>query len=96
MGTSQIMDYMMQQSGGYNNVGFTKKNLYNHVDVDRRVHLRDSVVEGALAYLCGKSEMDPSFYYKGNVDEDNCLANMFWADSISNLDLHLVWRCVSI
>ena len=25
MGTSQIMDYMVQQSGGYNNVGFTKK-----------------------------------------------------------------------
>ena len=96
MGTNQIMDYMVQQSSGYNNVGFTKKNLYNHVDADRRVHLRDGDTEGALSYLCGKSEMDPSFYYKGNVDEDNCLANMFWADSISNLDLHLVWRCVSI
>ena len=37
IGTSQIMDYMVQQSGGYNNVGFTKKDLYNHVDADRRV-----------------------------------------------------------
>ena len=98
MGTSQIMDYMVQQSSGYNNVGFTKKkkNLYNHVDADHRVYLRYGDANGDLAYLCGKSEMDPSFYYKGNVDEDNCLANMFWADSISNLDLHLVWRCVSI
>ncbi|RVW68736.1 Protein FAR1-related sequence 5 [Vitis vinifera] len=81
MGTSQIMDYMVQQSGGYNNVGFTKKDLYNHVDADRRVHLRDGDAKGALAYLCGKSEMDPSFYYKYNVDEDNRLANLFWADS---------------
>ncbi|KAL6325669.1 hypothetical protein AAG906_023514 [Vitis piasezkii] len=81
IGTSQIMDYMVQQSGGYNNVGFTKKDLYNHVDADRRVHLRDGDAEGALAYLCGKSEMDPSFYYKYNVDEDNHLANLFWADS---------------
>ena len=55
IGTSQIMDYMVQQSGGYNNVGFSKKYLYNHVDVDRRVHLRDGDAEGALAYLCGKS-----------------------------------------
>ncbi|RVW86593.1 Protein FAR1-related sequence 5 [Vitis vinifera] len=84
--TSQIMDYMVQQSGGYNNVGFTKKDLYNHVDADRRVHLRDGDAEGALAYLCGKSEMDPSFYYKYNVDEDNRLANLFWADSTSKLD----------
>nr|CAN69010.1 hypothetical protein VITISV_015952 [Vitis vinifera] len=86
MGTSQIMDYMVQQSGGYNNVGFTKKDLYNHVDADRRVHLRDGDAKGALAYLCGKSEMDPSFYYKYNVDEDNHLANLFWADSTSKLD----------
>ncbi|RVX07698.1 Protein FAR1-related sequence 5 [Vitis vinifera] len=86
MGTSQIMDYMVQQSGGYNNVGFTKKDLYNHVDADRRVHLRDGDAEGALAYLCRKSEMDPSFYYKYNVDEDNHLANLFWADSTSKLD----------
>ena len=37
MKTNQIMDYMVQRSGGYNNVGFTKKDLYNHVDADRRV-----------------------------------------------------------
>ncbi|RVX06762.1 Protein FAR1-related sequence 5 [Vitis vinifera] len=86
IGTSQIMDYMVQQSGGYNNVGFTKKDLYNHVDVDRRVHLRDGDAEGALAYLCGKSEMDPSFYYKYNVDERQPSSNLFWADSTSKLD----------
>ncbi|WJZ84125.1 hypothetical protein VitviT2T_003746 [Vitis vinifera] len=59
MGTSQIMDYMVQQSGGYNNVGLTKKDPYNHVEADCRVHLRDGDAEGALAYLCGKSKMDP-------------------------------------
>ncbi|RVX10646.1 Protein FAR1-related sequence 5 [Vitis vinifera] len=91
IGTSQIMDYMVQQSGGYNNVGFTKKDLYNHVDADRRVHLRDGDAEGALAYLCGKSEMDPSFYYKYNVDEDNHLANLFWADSTNESVSTYTW-----
>ncbi|RVW73011.1 Protein FAR1-related sequence 5 [Vitis vinifera] len=91
MGTSQIMDYMVQQSGGYNKVGFTKKDLYNHVDADRRVHLRDGDVEGVLAYLCGKSEMDPSFYYKYNVDEDNRLANLFWADSTNESVSTYTW-----
>ena len=41
-----------------------KKNLYNQVDLDRKVQMRDGDAEGALAYLCGKSKMDPSFYYK--------------------------------
>ena len=30
--------------------------------------------------------MDPSFYYKYNVDEDNRLANLFWVDFTSRLD----------
>ena len=96
MRTSQIMDYMEQQSGGYNNVDFTKKDLYNHVDADPRVQMRDGDTEGALAYLCGKSEMDPSFYYKYNVDEDNRLPNLFWVDSTSKLDYTCFQRCVSI
>ena len=39
-----------------------KKNLYNQVDLDRKVQMRDGDTEGTLAYLCGKSEIDPSFY----------------------------------
>lgn len=30
--------------------------------------------------------MDTSFYYKYNVDKDNHLANLFWANSTSRLD----------
>ncbi|KAL6331756.1 hypothetical protein AAG906_020095 [Vitis piasezkii] len=83
MGTSQIMDYMVQQSGGYNNVGFSKKDLYNHVDVDCRVHLRDGDVESALAYLCEKSEMDPSFYYKYNADSTSKLDYSCFGDVLA-------------
>ena len=38
--------------------------IYNHVDVNSRVQIRDGDAESVLAYLCGKSKMDPSFYYK--------------------------------
>ncbi|KAL6324267.1 hypothetical protein AAG906_006541 [Vitis piasezkii] len=85
MGTSQIMYYMVQQSVDITMLA-SQKDLYNHVDADRKVHLRDGDAKGALAYLCRKSEMDPSFYNKYNVDEDNHLANLFWADSTSKLD----------
>ena len=76
MRTSQIMDYMVHQSSGYSNDDFTKKDLYNHVDANPRVQIRNGDVKVALAYLCGNVEMDPSFSYKYNVDEYNRLANL--------------------
>ncbi|KAL6335592.1 hypothetical protein AAG906_030725 [Vitis piasezkii] len=66
MGTSQIMDYMVQQSGGYNNVG-------------------------CFGLFVWKVEMNPSFYYKYNVDEDNHLANLFWADSTNESVSTYTW-----
>ena len=56
------MDYMMQQLGGHRHVGFTSKDLYNHVDAMCRIEIKDDDVEKALTYLCGKTNVDPSFY----------------------------------
>ena len=75
--------YIVQQSGGHEHVGFTTKDIYNYVDVMRRIGIKDSDVEVALAYLCAMIEADPYFYYKFNVDDESQLANLFWADSTS-------------
>ena len=84
--TSQIMDYMVKQSGGHEKVGFTPKDLYNHVDAMRRFEIKDGDAGGALAYLCAKWESDPSFFYKFSVDEENRVENLYWFDSTSRLD----------
>eukprot|EP00261_Vitis_vinifera_P026023 XP_010659131.1 PREDICTED: protein FAR1-RELATED SEQUENCE 5-like [Vitis vinifera] len=84
--TTQIMDYMVKQSGGHEHVGFTQKDIYNHVDAMRRSEIKDGDAEAALAYLCGKAEMDSSFFYKFNIDEESRLANLFWADSTARMD----------
>ncbi|KAE8673615.1 hypothetical protein F3Y22_tig00111779pilonHSYRG00212 [Hibiscus syriacus] len=34
VGTSQVMNYLTQQAGGYHNVGFTHKDLYNALQID--------------------------------------------------------------
>ena len=44
---------MMQQY----NVIFTQKDLYNHVDVERKFKIKDSDIEDALVYFCGKVEL---------------------------------------
>ncbi|XP_028115710.1 protein FAR1-RELATED SEQUENCE 5-like [Camellia sinensis] len=39
--TSQIMDYMINQSGSYENVGFVRTDLYNHIQAKRRAEVED-------------------------------------------------------
>ncbi|XP_028065806.1 protein FAR1-RELATED SEQUENCE 5-like [Camellia sinensis] len=39
--TSQIMDYMVNQSGSYENVGFVRTNLHNHIQAERRAQVED-------------------------------------------------------
>ncbi|WKA02132.1 hypothetical protein VitviT2T_020355 [Vitis vinifera] len=52
----------------------------------RRSEIKDGDAEAALAYLCGKAEMDSSFFYKFNIDEESRLVNLFWADSTARMD----------
>ncbi|KAL6213014.1 hypothetical protein ACLB2K_018229 [Fragaria x ananassa] len=74
-------EYIVNRSGGFQQVGFTIKDLYNKLDSKRREILLESDAEAALAYMRGKVATDSHFYCKFSIDEDNRLANMFWRDS---------------
>ncbi|XP_058197504.1 protein FAR1-RELATED SEQUENCE 5-like [Rhododendron vialii] len=84
--TGQIMDLMTIQSGGFDKVGFVRKDLHNTVQADRKVELKDGDAEVILGYLSAKALDDPMFFYKYDVDHENCLDKLFWADSRSRLD----------
>ena len=45
------MDYFVNTSGGYENVGFTIKDLYNFLNLKSRNLKVESDVDSALAYL---------------------------------------------
>ncbi|XP_020418003.1 protein FAR-RED IMPAIRED RESPONSE 1 [Prunus persica] len=77
---------MVDQCGGYLNVGFQIKDLYNKLDASRREILLYGDTEVALSYLKAKGAMDPEFFCKFSVDEENRLGNLFWRDSTSLLD----------
>ena len=42
-----------------------------------KIEIKDGDAEMALTYLCKTIEVDPSFYYKFNIDEESQLANLF-------------------
>ena len=61
--SNQIMDHMIQQAGGYENIGFITKDLYNYLVAIHNNGTRDSDAECALVYLQAKEDMDSSFFF---------------------------------
>ncbi|XP_028087230.1 protein FAR-RED IMPAIRED RESPONSE 1-like [Camellia sinensis] len=70
--TSQIMDYMVNQSGSYKNVGFVRTDLHNHIQAERRAEVEDGDEQGALVYLCAKLDVDARFFYKYDMGIRRC------------------------
>ncbi|KAH9744126.1 protein FAR1-RELATED SEQUENCE 5 [Citrus sinensis] len=80
MKPSQIHEYMVDRSGGYNKVGYLRKDMQNQLDTHRRKLLHESDAESCLSYLEGKKCDDPAFYFAYTVNEDNRLGDLFWCD----------------
>ncbi|XP_034707036.1 protein FAR1-RELATED SEQUENCE 5-like [Vitis riparia] len=49
--TTQIIDYMVKQSRGHEHVGFTQKDIYNHVDAMRRSEIKDDESVGTYEWV---------------------------------------------
>ncbi|XP_015972922.2 protein FAR1-RELATED SEQUENCE 5-like [Arachis duranensis] len=86
--TCHIMGYIAFQKGGYHNAGFTRKDLYNHIDRYRRSKLKNGDANAAINYLIGKSNNDPLFFGKYTFTSDERLEHIFWADGQSIIDYH--------
>ncbi|KAM6587621.1 hypothetical protein CsatA_010226 [Cannabis sativa] len=78
--TSNIVSHMALQSGGFENIPFQLKDVYNKVGEQRRLENSETDSEWALGYFDAAIRLDPFFSVEYQVDEDNRLANIFWAD----------------
>ncbi|XP_057720228.1 protein FAR1-RELATED SEQUENCE 5-like [Arachis stenosperma] len=79
------MGYMVSQKGGYDKVGFTSKDLHNHISKTRRGKVKNGDAFAALAYLFSKADSDPLFLGKFTL-KDGRLENLVWADGESVVD----------
>ncbi|KAL4337560.1 hypothetical protein AHAS_Ahas12G0122400 [Arachis hypogaea] len=79
------MGYMVSQKGGYDKVGFTIKDLHNHISKTRRGKVKDGDAFAALAYQFSKADSDPLFLGKFTL-KDGRLDNLVWADGESIVD----------
>nr|XP_025647180.1 protein FAR1-RELATED SEQUENCE 5-like [Arachis hypogaea] len=86
--TCHIMGYIAFQKGGYRHAGFTRKDLYNHIDRYRRSKVKNGDANAAINYLISKSNNDPLFFGKYTFTSDERLEHIFWADGQSIIDYH--------
>ncbi|RYR43788.1 hypothetical protein Ahy_A08g040189 [Arachis hypogaea] len=80
--------YMLaNQAGGYENVNYTLRDMYNEIARRRRHVLGDA--RAALRYLKNQKAEDPCLYYEHIVDAKGVLQALFWCDGRSQLDYEI-------
>ncbi|KAL4364848.1 hypothetical protein AHAS_Ahas07G0047100 [Arachis hypogaea] len=84
--TTQIMGFFAHLCGGYRNVNFIRKDLYNYMDDVRQSRIVEGDAAAAINYLKGKTEMDPLAVVKYSYCAEKHLGNLFWSDGHMQYD----------
>ncbi|KAK9993571.1 hypothetical protein SO802_023274 [Lithocarpus litseifolius] len=82
----QTIDLLSMQVGGYENLGFLNVDYKNHVNSKRREALKKGDGRAVMDYFRKMQLEDPSYFYSIQLDDDNQILNIFWADSRSIVD----------
>ncbi|KAJ1409585.1 FAR1 DNA-binding domain [Sesbania bispinosa] len=77
--TPQIYGSFVSQSGGYNNIGFQKRDLYNEIGRQRMLQLSDA--KGAIKYLRERELNEGSMFWRHTTDYEGRLQRLFWCDN---------------
>ncbi|KAL5577640.1 hypothetical protein UlMin_019339 [Ulmus minor] len=73
---------MVQQAGGFERLGFTRKDAYNKAATMHRAETVETDSEGLLGYFASKIDStDPTLYAKYAIDEEDRLCHIFWSNS---------------
>ncbi|PKA63990.1 Protein FAR1-like sequence 5 [Apostasia shenzhenica] len=84
--TANAFSFIVEQYGGVENIGFSKRDAYNFINRERlhRVELGDSM--SLLKLFKERKDIDPLFDWKILLDEGQRLTNIMWADGYCKLD----------
>ncbi|XP_021770663.1 protein FAR1-RELATED SEQUENCE 5-like [Chenopodium quinoa] len=71
---------LSKEVGGSLNLGCTRKDIYNALDVEKSNRLDDSDCNQSIKYFAQRQAKESDFYYEFEVDETNSLTCTFWRD----------------
>ncbi|XP_043720792.1 protein FAR1-RELATED SEQUENCE 5-like [Telopea speciosissima] len=78
--TKAMFEYMSKQAGGRQNLGYIPVDHYNYLRSKRQRDLRPGEAGSLFQYFEKQSSLNPSFTYRLQLDIDEKITNIFWAD----------------
>nr|KYP66793.1 Protein FAR1-RELATED SEQUENCE 5 [Cajanus cajan] len=73
-------ELMARRAGGRENLGFIPEDYRNYLRSKRTMQMKSGDTGGVLEYLQKMQLEDSNFFYAIQVDEDDLITNIFWAD----------------
>ncbi|XP_062114158.1 protein FAR1-RELATED SEQUENCE 5-like [Humulus lupulus] len=74
-------ELMARRAGGRENLGMIPLDYKNYLRTKRMIQMRLGETGGVLEYLQRMQSKDPNFFYAIQVDVDDLITNIFWADA---------------
>ncbi|KAJ1440986.1 Zinc finger, SWIM-type [Sesbania bispinosa] len=84
-------NFLCHREGGYEHVGFRKRDTYNEIGRQRLLQCSDA--KGVVKYL--RDSNDPAMFWRHTVDGDGRLQRLFWCDGRSQVDYNLFGEVVA-
>ncbi|KAH6779303.1 hypothetical protein C2S52_010540 [Perilla frutescens var. hirtella] len=87
IGVSRACRFMENEAGGVQNIGFTRKDAYNHLNrVKQSSRVNSLDANGLVQFFVKKSNKEPFFYWNVQSDDEGRLMNFFFRDSRCLID----------
>lgn len=84
--TRKMYVEMSRQSGGIQNVGSLRDVALHQFDKGRHLSLDEGDAQFILEYFKHVKKENPNFFYAIDLNEEQCLRNLFWVDAKSRVD----------
>jgi len=82
--TSRIFSFFASHAGGFKNLGYTRRDMYNEQFKNRERNSTDA--EDAIDFLKGLCSTDDMMFWRHTVKKDGTLRHLFWCDGVSRMD----------
>jgi len=70
-------------SRGYENMEFVEQDIRNYLKYQRRALSKGDDGKSLLTHFSRMRELNKNFFYEIDMDDDNCIRNVFWANARS-------------
>jgi hypothetical protein len=86
IGPNDIYELASQQVGGSINLGYTRRDLKNHLRTKRQKEMMYGEAGNMLKYFQEKIAKNSSFHYALQLDCEDQITNIFWANAKMIID----------